>query len=194
VIHIDFETRSHCDLITAGPHRYAQDPSTEIMCVAWAVDDQDPRIWYPSIHTDENALASIQLVSFFHLSRDFAAFNASFESSIWSEIMVKKHGAPPIAPKRWHCTASQAYAVTLPRKLDAVAQALDMPEQKDKAGAALMRKMCIIKNAPMPAIDPDELRRLGEYCKQDVIVEREIARRLPPLRYSVTRNGTSSSP
>ena len=181
MIHIDFETRSHCDLKTAGPHRYAQDPSTEIMCVSWAVDDQDPRIWFPSIHTDENALASISLVSFFHISREFAAFNASFESSIWSEIMVKKHGAPPIVPERWHCTASQAYAVTLPRRMDAVAQALEIEQQKDKEGAALMRKMCIIKSGSMPEIDPDELRRLGEYCKQDVIVEREIARRLPPL-------------
>ncbi len=112
---------------------------------------------------------------------EFLAFNASFESSIWSEIMVKIHGFPPIDEEHWHCVRAQAMALSLPRRLDYVAKVLKLAEQKDKEGAALMRKMCIIKTPTMPPIDPDELHRLGEYCKQDVIVEREIARKLPEL-------------
>jgi len=137
-------------------------------------------IWYPQPGVDIT-IDRLNLFNLAHMKEPFAAFNASFESSIWSEIMVKRHDFAPIAPERWQCTASQGYALSLPRTLDAMSKALGLEQEKDKAGAALMRKMCIIKGDTMPEIDPDELIRLGEYCKQDVIVEREIARRLPPL-------------
>jgi hypothetical protein len=38
VLHRDFETRSRVDLRKVGAHRYAADPSTEILCAAYAVD------------------------------------------------------------------------------------------------------------------------------------------------------------
>jgi len=186
IVHLDFESRSQCDLKACGPHRYAQDPSTEILCAAFAVDDNDVLIAYPVTGDPEENEPDPVAQYLWNLASDqsveFHAFNASFESSIWSELMVKVHAFPPIAPERWHCTASQAYALSLPRTLDAVAQIVVGPEhQKDKDGAALMRKMCIIKGDTMPEIDANELIRLGEYCKQDVRAEREVARKLPPL-------------
>ena len=37
----DTETRSHCDLTTAGAYNYAQDRTTEIVLFNWAFDDED---------------------------------------------------------------------------------------------------------------------------------------------------------
>jgi len=176
-VHIDFESLSYCDLKACGPHRYAQDPSTEILRVAFAVDDSDPLIWYPGYEPSPKYLRTLAKT----INVGLYAFNAGFEGSLWSELMVKKYGFPTISQERWHCTATQAYALSLPRAMDAVARAVNLDYQKDKDGAALMRRMCILKKHPAPEIDTADLERLGEYCKQDVIVERELHRRLPPL-------------
>ena len=39
ILHRDYETRSQVDLKKVGAHRYAADPSTEVLCMAFAVDD-----------------------------------------------------------------------------------------------------------------------------------------------------------
>jgi DNA polymerase len=41
VIWVDFETRSACDLKSAGAYNYAQSLSTEVLCMAYAYDDGD---------------------------------------------------------------------------------------------------------------------------------------------------------
>jgi hypothetical protein len=46
-IHRDFETRGVLDLRRVGAHRYAADPRTEILCCAFAVDDQPVQLWVP---------------------------------------------------------------------------------------------------------------------------------------------------
>ena len=47
VLHRDYETRSTALLKAVGTHRYAADPSTEILCVAYAVDDDPVQLWIP---------------------------------------------------------------------------------------------------------------------------------------------------
>jgi hypothetical protein len=47
VLHYDFETRSACDLQTAGAWRYAADGSTEVTVCAYAIDDEAMQIWTP---------------------------------------------------------------------------------------------------------------------------------------------------
>ena len=43
----DIETRSVVSLETAGEWRYAADPTTDVLCVGYAVDDNNPLIWTP---------------------------------------------------------------------------------------------------------------------------------------------------
>src|SRR5262245_51975497 len=38
-LHLDFETCSECDLRKAGASRYAQDPTTKVLAVSWAIGD-----------------------------------------------------------------------------------------------------------------------------------------------------------
>ena len=47
VLHRDYETRSTLDLRRVGVHRYADDPSTDVLCCAYAADDQPVRLWIP---------------------------------------------------------------------------------------------------------------------------------------------------
>jgi hypothetical protein len=43
----DYETRSSLKLRAVGTHRYATSPDTEVICCAYAVDDQPVKIWLP---------------------------------------------------------------------------------------------------------------------------------------------------
>ena len=45
VLHRDYETRSRCDLKRSGAFKYAADPSTEVLCCAFAVDDGPVQLW-----------------------------------------------------------------------------------------------------------------------------------------------------
>ena len=47
VLHRDYETRSRADLRKVGAARYAADPSTEVLCAAFAVDDGPVQLWRP---------------------------------------------------------------------------------------------------------------------------------------------------
>ena len=49
--------------------------------------------------------------------------------------------------------------------------------RKDAAGAKLMKQIATRKREP----SREDLERLHAYCRQDVEVERELFRRLPPL-------------
>ena len=47
VLHRDYETRSQVRLQLVGVHRYAADPSTEVLCCAYAIDDEPVQLWTP---------------------------------------------------------------------------------------------------------------------------------------------------
>ena len=47
ILHRDIETRSTVSLKKVGAHKYAADPSTEVLCVAYAVDDGPVQLWLP---------------------------------------------------------------------------------------------------------------------------------------------------
>jgi DNA polymerase len=43
----DLETRSTARLELCGAWRYAADPSTQILCVGYAIDNAPAQIWIP---------------------------------------------------------------------------------------------------------------------------------------------------
>ena len=47
MIWLDFETRSACDLKSRGVYNYAQDLTTEVLCMSYAVDDGEVLTWLP---------------------------------------------------------------------------------------------------------------------------------------------------
>jgi len=175
----DFETTSRGSLPQIGAHKYARLASTRILCFAYAIDEDDPVVWYPTFQPAPDDLVEA--------TRDpdleFRAWNAAFEFNIWNVVAVR-HGLPPLPIERFHCTMAQALVWGVPPRLEQAAIALHTNIEKDKEGAKLMRKMM----RPRPHKDgsitwwdrdePELLWRLGEYCAQDVRAERSIARRL----------------
>jgi DNA polymerase bacteriophage-type len=169
VVHIDAETRSTLTLDRVSTQRYAREESTEILCVAYAVDDGPVDLWTPG--------APIPAID---PDTRFVAHNANFEFSIVEHLLAPRFGWPAIPIERFLCTMAMARAAALPGSLDGAAAALDLTVRKDKAGAKVMRELASRKREPRS----EDLERLYAYCRQDVEVERELFRRLPPLTES----------
>jgi DNA polymerase len=178
---IDFETRSALDLKKVGAYRYAEHASTDVWCMAWALDDVEPAIWARGAPCPPEIVAAIAA------GGEMRAFNAQFERLIWNAIMAPRYGFPALPLAAWHDTAADAAAMSLPRSLGECAAVLGVVQQKDEAGSALairMSKPRSTKGGEVIWWDvPERLALLYEYCKQDVRTERAIykaTRRLSP--------------
>ena len=184
VLHRDYETRSRIVLKTVGAHRYAADLSTEVLCCAYAVDQDPVQLWRPGDSVPIEFIEAAQNPSWI-----VAAHNDAFETAIEKEIMLPRYGWPVIPIERHRCTQTMCLALALPARLSAAADALELRNRKDAAGERLMHQMSKPRHARKdenPAgiywfEDRERLDRLSEYCRQDVEVGREIYYRLPPL-------------
>lgn len=175
---IDYETRSRADIRVVGAHRYAKHPSTEVMCMAYAVDEGEVKLWLPGQPQPEEMVQAIEEGWEIH------AHNAQFERLI-TEHCMSRCGWRPVAFEQWRCTAAKAAHANQPRSLDGVtARLLPQELHKDKEGHKIMLKLSK-PNRKGEFIYPEDeesielYQRLYAYCKQDVRVERAIDARLP---------------
>lgn len=103
---LDFETRSACDLKAAGVYNYAQDPSTDVLCMSWAFDDDDVQTWTPDQPFPEQ-VKDYKGVIYAH--------NAAFERLIfWYVLQIN------FDLTQFYCTATQARANCAPGSLEDV--------------------------------------------------------------------------
>ena len=160
MIWLDFETRSHCDLKSAGVYNYAQDASTEVLCMSYAVDDGEVLTWLPG-----------QPIPDFTGHR-IMAHNAAFERLIcWYVLQIN------IPLESFYCTAAQARANCAPGSLEDAGRFMGASMKKDHRGAALIRKMCV-----PPFQESAELTaEMIQYCEQDVRAMRAISQAMRPL-------------
>ncbi len=179
-LHGDFETRSTLDLLKVGLDNYAKHPTTDIWCLSYAFDDEEVQLWVPGESLDP------RIVDYIEAGGLFYGHNVAFEIAIWNEIGIKRYGYHELTTEQCRCTMAMAYAMALPGKLEKVAAALGLDYQKDMKGHRLMLQMSKPRRIdPDGTIvwwdNPDRLKRLYEYCRQDTVVEREIDKRLLPL-------------
>lgn len=183
-IHIDFETRSAVDLRKCGVDVYAEHESTDILCVAYAKDDDsEPELCLPEDFM--KVLRSFPV----GLERRLAAHNAAFEQILWNKVGVKKYGWPKTDPDRWYCTMVRALAMGLPASLEQACHAVGLEQGKDQAGRRVMLQLCKPRSVDDDGVctwwDKQEFSQKYEalyaYCKQDVRLERELHKRLRPL-------------
>jgi DNA polymerase len=94
-LHRDYETRSEVDLRKVGAHAYAAHQSTQILCVAWAVDDEPVRLWRPKgllWHGDPIPPEWFEAAA--NPNWRVVAHNDQFESAIEQHILHPRHGFP----------------------------------------------------------------------------------------------------
>jgi DNA polymerase bacteriophage-type len=184
VLHRDVETRSQAVLKVVGAQRYAADPSTEVLCIAYAADDDPVQLWRPGDPTPTEFILAAQNHNWI-----VAAHNDAFETTIEKQMMTPRYGWPVIPIDRHRCTQAMCLALGLPARLSAAADALELSHRKDAAGERLMHQISKPRRAHKDENsdgvywfeDQQRLDRLYGYCAQDVKVERELFNRLPPL-------------
>lgn len=187
---LDFETRSRVDIKERGGWVYSEDQSTEPMCLAYTLgEDDEPRLWHPEYPAAglEATGRPIDLFEAIKAGAELEAHNAFFERSIWKNVMVRRWGWPAVDERQWRCSAAKASSFALPRALDEACEALGLPFTKDPLGKRVMLKLSRPRKPTKS--DPDsawhegleDLQRLFSYCKQDVRAERSLSRALRDL-------------
>jgi DNA polymerase len=201
ILHLDFESFSSCDIRDVGGYRYANDPSTEILCCAVALNDEEPVLWLPydyvlitdwyANETHEQAWCLIEEAQ--KPDTIVYAHNASFEIAMSDALWQKTFGFAPPQHRQWRCTAAMARRAALPHALGKLAEKLNLKHQKDKRGDTLIRTFSIPQKKPAkkwnlepggritPQMAPELFREFCEYCLQDVRAEQEVARVLGPF-------------
>jgi DNA polymerase len=172
----DFETRSVASLRACGAWRYSCDPSTEVLCISYCVDDDAVELWTPGMPIPEVFRQAASDPDWL-----IAAFNAGFEIAIETNIL--SHIDWPLMPmERQRCLQASALSRTLPAKLETLATALKLPVRKDLAGR---RAMLLMSRPRRPYADedpagiywhddPEKRAVLHAYCRQDSETERAV--------------------
>lgn len=189
-LHIDFETRSAVDLRRAGVYVYAADPSTDVWCAAYAVDDEPVELFADETEEKFFSQAPWPIIRAVQEGWPIVAHNAAFERTLWHYVLTPRYGWPEPRLEQWRCTMAMALAMALPASLEQCALALGLNAQKDMDGHNVMMRMAKPRR-PRKGEDPDGIywfddaertAKLYAYCKNDVEVERQIEKRLLALR------------
>lgn len=182
-VYLDCETRSRQDIWETGGYVYASDPSTELLCLAYAVDGgpvhiikHDDIFTYPLSDPFEElrGLANAKDTLFY-------SHNAIFEQLIWRFKLQDRFELPRLPVSRWRCTAAKALAVGLPKSLVEASVAIGASHTKDLRGRSVMLKVCKPNSKGNFIEDPALFAELEAYCAQDVKTERDIDALLPEL-------------
>ena len=174
---IDFETRSHIDLTEQGLDIYANDHTTEVLCIAMGTTPDNVEV---SGLGKPNVQAIDKLLNHVYEGGKIQAWNAMFEYAIWNCVCVPKHGWPPLRLTQVIDSMAVAAANNIPQALGDAAQFMDAEHKKDTRGRYLIQKLC----KPHKGVfneDPELMRELFDYCKQDVRAEMSIVANLRPL-------------
>jgi DNA polymerase len=165
---LDFETKSRCDLTKRGVYNYAQDPSTEVLCMSWAFDDEDVQTWLP-----DRQLCPARVHQY---TGQIYAHNAAFERLIfWYVLQIN------FKLEQFVCTATQARANCAPGSLEDVGRFAGASMKKSHRGAQLIRLLSIPQADGSFRQDPTLMAEMIEYCEQDVKAMRSISKALRPL-------------
>jgi DNA polymerase len=161
ILWLDFETRSRCDLRSRGVYNYAQDGSTDVLCMSYAFDDDDVRTWTP----DQPFPADVR-----HHTGQIRAHNAAFERLVFWYVLQIDY-----ALEQFYCTAAQARANCAPGSLEDVGRFAGASMKKDHRGSQLIRLLSIPQALGNFRDDPDLMAEMVAYCEQDVRAMRAIS-------------------
>ena len=177
---IDIETRSSVDIGKAGAYKYAQSPDFEILLFAYQLDDYSVEV-IDLKNGEEIPIEIAEMLDNPDVIKH--AYNAAFE---WYCLNRAGYETPI---DQWRCTMAHGLYCGYTAGLDATGKAIGLPQDKQKltTGRALIRYFCVPckptktnggRTWNQPWHDNDKWDLFKEYCKQDVVTEREILKRL----------------
>ena len=186
---IDIETASSIDLSKAGVYRYAEAPDLTVLLFGYSIDHKPVHV--VDLASGERLPAEV-LTALVDPAVIKTAFNATFERVCLSAWLRAHHPhllgeAQFLDASQWRCTMVWAAYLGLPMSLDAVAQVLSLPVQKDSAGRKLIRQFCVPASGDLfnpssvfnpPSSDLESWQQFIDYNKRDVEVELAIQDRL----------------
>ena len=177
---IDFETRSKANLPDVGLDIYANDPTTEVLCIAFGTQPDNVEVQTPIVIDQLPTQLNILLG---HVANGgkIQAWNAMFEYAIWNCVCVPKYGWPPLKLEQVIDSMAIAAANNVPQSLDEAGTFMDATHKKDAIGARLIQKLCKPNRKGEFENDPELLKQLFDYCAQDVRTEMAIVKLLRPL-------------
>lgn len=177
---IDIETRSDVDIGSAGAYRYAQSEDFEILLFAYMADDEEVKIvdLKQGERIPEGIVCALQDPDVIK-----HAYNAAFE---WYCLNRAGYQTPI---EQWQCTMIHGLYCGYTAGLEATGKAIGLPQDRQKltVGKALIRYFCCPQKATKsnggrkyndPVHDIDKWNLFKEYCKQDVVTENEIGKRV----------------
>ncbi len=185
---LDFETRSRLDLRRVGAHRYAEDPSTEVMMAAYALSDGPVLAWAPDAVSAGTPILHIRparrpvgaLVRLIDSETVVVAHNAEFE-----RLMLRHKFGLDLPPSRFRCTAAQAARAGLPRGLEAAAEALGLASWDKRHKDRVIRKLSQPRRSTGKWWErgdaEEEWEELEADCLRDAETCRGLYRLLPQL-------------
>lgn len=176
---IDIETKSSVNIGKTGLYRYAHSEDFEILLFAYQFDNLPVEIIDLACgekipHRILNDLHDPRVVKH--------AYNAAFE---WYCL----NRAGYITPiDQWRCTMAHGLYCGYTAGLDATGKAVGLPQDKQKltVGKALIRYFCVPckptrtnggRSWNLPKHDAEKWDLFKNYCKQDVVTERELLKR-----------------
>ena len=169
---IDFETRSKCDLPSRGVYNYAQDISTQVLCMSYAFDDDEVVTWTPG-QPFPAAVAN-------HTGQ-IRAHNAAFERLVFWFVLCPDHKIPEPKLEQFYCTAAQARANCAPGSLEDVGRFAGASMKKDHRGSQLIRLLSVPQADGFFRQDQTLMAEMVAYCEQDVRAMRAISKGMRDL-------------
>lgn len=164
----DFETYSVEDISKSGSFKYADHPSTRILCMSYKIDDAPTQLWIPSMDWPKELIIQPE--------DKLMAFNATFEYLIWNRVGVRLHPEffKPVSKSQFIDIQAICARYKFPIALGKVAIALDCTK-KLESGTRLIRICCSPGHYPTQKDYED----LYHYCIVDTDVTAEVLSKLP---------------
>lgn len=176
MLYLDLETRSQCD-IARGALNYAMHPSTTVICMAYAFDDEPPMIWFA-----EDGTFPDSVIDYIQTGGPITAHNAAFERHMFEFVLANDYDFDPPKLEQWRCSSARAMAHGLPAKLELICKALELPIQKQKEGKRLIRDYSVLDEGESARDwQNDDKERMAHYCIMDVETMRAFCKLLREL-------------
>ncbi len=178
---IDIETYSSVPIAKGGLYKYAEAPDFQVMLLAYSLDFGPVEI----VDLAQGEIIPQNIIKHLQHSETIKhAYNAAFE---W--YCLSRYFGCELPIEQWHCTMLHGLYCGFTAGLDATGSALGLPEDKRKlaTGKALIRYFCIpcaptrsngYRSKNLPNHDVGKWNLFKDYCRQDVVTEMEIERRL----------------